>query len=327
MKFKDKLECLLAVIKCRFGRRRIPLAVRLQVTNRCTLKCKYCNLWKTDSKELTLGEIFSLLDELALLGTKRISFSGGEPLLREDIAEIFSYCRFRGMYPEMNCNGTIVSQNIKKLKDLDFLKLSLDGPELEHDILRGKGSYQKVIEAADACKENNIKFGFATTLTSYNIDKVEMILDIAKKYNTIVAFQPIKKLYRGISDITELAPDEKQFKEAINKLIFAKKAGSENIRNSLKGLNHIYDWPRYKKLKCWAGKLFCIIEANGDVLPCDRIKYAQALPRYPETSLRKALNSLPEVVCSGCGFCGSLELNYLMSFKLGILKSIKKILS
>ncbi|MFH2136962.1 MAG: radical SAM protein [Candidatus Omnitrophota bacterium] len=326
MKVKDKFLCLAAIVKCRVFGKAIPLAVRLQLTNRCTLQCKYCKLWQTESKELNTAEVFSLLDELAKLGTKRISFSGGEPLLREDIAEIFRYAGTKGMYSEMNCNGTLVSRNIEKLTDLDFLKLSLDGPPEVHDFLRGKGSYEKVIEAADICKKKGIRFGFATTLTKYNIDKLDEILAIAKKYETIAAFQPIKKLYRGISDISELSPGEKEFKIAIERLIITKRSGNKNIRNSLRGLQHIYDWPRYEKLRCWAGKIFCIIEANGDVMPCDRISYNSKLPNCLEPDMKQAWAILPAVVCSGCGFCGSLELNYLMSFKPGILGSIRKIL-
>lgn len=326
MLLKDKLLCASAIARCRIFKQRIPIAVRWQLTNRCTLSCVYCNIWKTKAAELSCEQVIKGIDELARIGTKRISFSGGEPLLRKDLSEIILYCRKKYIYPEMNSNGTLIPDNIERIRGLDFLKLSLDGPEDVHGLLRGKGSYKAVINAADACAREKIKFGFACTLTKYNINDLDFMLDIANKYNTIVAFQPIKKIYRGVEDISDLAPDTRDFKTAIKKLIRIK-AKCKNMRNSLRGLYHIYDWPRYKKLKCWGGRIFCIIDANGDVYPCDRIKYENSLPNCKQMSMREAMTLLPDIKCSGCGFCGALELNYLMSFRLSVLRSIHKILS
>lgn len=193
MKLRDKILSLKAILKVRYLHRRIPLAVRFQLTNRCTLQCKYCNIWHTETKELSTKEIFRIIHELSKLGTKRISFSGGEPLLREDIDEIITFCNKQGIYPEMNSNGTLVPKKIDTVKKLDFLKLSLDGPQEVHDAVRGDGSYQKVIEAANISFKNKINFGFAYTLTKYNINFLDHVLGVATRYHTIVAFQPTKK--------------------------------------------------------------------------------------------------------------------------------------
>ncbi|MCD6583625.1 MAG: radical SAM protein [Candidatus Omnitrophica bacterium] len=327
MRLRDKISAFISVLKVKFLKRRIPLAVRFQLTNRCTLQCRYCNLWRIKSEELSTQEIYYILDRLAKLGTKRISFSGGEPLLREDIGKIIDYCRKKNIYPEMNSNGTLLPYKIGEIRNLDFLKLSLDGPEEIHDFLRGKGSYKSVIKAAEVAYKNKIRFGFAVTLTRYNIEYLDFVLEVARRFHVIVAFQPLKQLYRGVEDIGDLVPSQEKFRLAISKLIVIKKKGDKHIRNSLLGLKHIYYWPKYKKLKCWAGRIFCIIETNGDIYPCDRISYDSPLPNVLHLDFKQALYALPEVKCSGCGFCGSLELNYLMGFKFGVLSSIKKIIN
>ncbi len=327
MKLRDKIQSLNSILKVKFLNKRIPLAVRLQVTNRCTLQCKYCNLWNSKKKELTTREIFDIIRELSILGTKRLSISGGEPLLRLDIEEIVDCCRKHGIYPEMNSNGTILPQKIEVVKKLDFLKLSLDGPEEVHDATRGSGSYKKVIDAADTAFMNKVNFGFACTLTKFNINSLDHILTLAEKYGTIVAFQPLKQIYRGVKDITDIAPPQDEFKSAISNLIAKKKQGNRHIRNSLMGLRHIYYWPRYTKLECWAGRIFCIIDSDGTLYPCDRIDYHLGLPNCVLLGIRNALSMLPQIHCSGCGFCGALELNYLMQFKIDIISSIKKIIN
>lgn len=327
MKLRDKIQSFIIILKVKILRKRVPLAVRFQLTNRCTLQCKYCNLWHTRSEELSTQQIISILDKLEKLGTKRISFSGGEPLLKEDIGEIIDCCWGKGIYPEMNSNGTLVPEMIKAVQNLDFLKLSLDGPEEIHDLVKGKGSYKKVIAAADIAYKNRINFGFTTTLTRYNIDFLDHLLDVAKRYDTIIAFQPLKQLYCGVSNIEDLVPSQDKFKRAISKLIIEKKAGNRHMRNSLANLWHIYNWPRYERLRCWAGWIFCIINTNGDICPCDRIGYSVLLPNCIELGVEEAIDRLPGVCCNGCGFCGSLELNYLMCFRFDILSSIRKIIN
>lgn len=328
MNIRSKLKGVTSVLKVKFMNRRVPLAVRFQLTNRCTSRCYYCNIWKTPSRELSTSQVFSVLDQLAGLGTMVISFSGGDVLLREDIGEIINYCKKKNIRPEINSNGCLVPAKIESLKDLALIKLSLDGPEDVHDVVRGrKGSYREVINAATAAKEKGIRFSFATTLTRYNIDSIDFLLETAERFGTIIAFQPLKLLYRGVDDIDSIAPSRDKYKKAIKRIIYAKKRGNKHIRNSLIELDHIINWPDYKKLRCWAGRIFCMINTDGDVYPCDRPHYDVRLPNCTEIGLNDALMGLPEVSCRGCGFCGTLELNLLTAFKVSVLDSIKRLIN
>jgi len=326
MKLNSKLAAINTILSAGIFRKRVPLAIRWQLTNKCTSKCKYCKIWNSVSAELTTTQIFSLLNEVKEMGTQRISFSGGNPLLRKDIGAILEHCKRIGISTGMNSDGFLVPQKIKELATLDLLKLSLDGPEDIHDLTRGKGSYKRVIEAAEVARDNHIKFTFATTLTRYNIRHLGFILKVAERFNTVVAFQPLKRLYRGVDDISSLYPSSSDFKHEIDRLIAVKRTGNRHIRNSLVGLRHIYNWPRYENLKCGAGIIFCIIETNGEVKPCDRIKYAAKLPNCLEIGFKRAFDSLPDIRCNGCGFCGALELNYLLSFNLSIIKDMRGLL-
>ena len=129
------------------------------------------------------------------------------------------------------------------------------------------------------------------------------------------------------NDLEWLYPEQEVYQNKIKNLISLKKGkDSKYIRNSLKMLYHIYFWPNYKKLKCAAGYLFCIVEPDGTVLPCDRIKYKEVLPNLKNHSFVQAFKLLPQTFCSGCGFCGSLELTYLFRYKWHILKTIKEVI-
>lgn len=326
MRIKNKKSVFLSLLKAKLLNKKIPLAVRWQLTDRCILQCRYCNIWRNPREELTFEKMLSILDQLMKLGTQTISFSGGEPMLRKDIGEILFETKKRKISTEMNSSGAMIPQNISKLKYLDFLKISLDGPENVQNFVRGEGAYKIAMEAAKAAKINNINFIFTTTLTKYNIKQIDFFLGIAKEHDTLVAFQPIKSLYRGVKDISQLSPDVYEFKQSINKLIKYKKMKNLHFRNSLIGLKHIYNWPHYEKLKCWAGKIFCIIDTDGTLCPCDRIFYNTELPNCLKNNFKEAFFSLPEVLCSGCGFCGVLELNLLMALRFGTVRSILDVL-
>jgi len=329
MKLRSKLAAIFDILKSRIFKKRIPVAVRWQLTYKCPMRCIYCNIWKMKSHELKTNEILLLLDEIEKCGTKKISFSGGEPMLREDIGLIINHCVSRGISPEMNSTGFLISQKISLIKGLDLLKLSLDGPEEIHDLIRGRpGAYKLVMEAAEAAAIKGIKFIFTTTLSKFNIKHVEFLLNLAKKFKTYVAFQPLKKIYSGCSlgEFKALLPSESEYKNALDILIASKKRGNGYMRNSLQGLWHIYNWPRYGELKCRAGQIFCMIAPNGDLYPCDRLKYKEPLPNCIDFGFRNAFSKLPEINCSGCGFCGSLELNYLASFNWRVIPTLSRIM-
>jgi MoaA/NifB/PqqE/SkfB family radical SAM enzyme len=108
-----------------------PLLGIIAPTYRCNLKCGMCNFWKQEpGSELETGEFFKIIDDLAGLGTKAISFSGGEPLLRKDIFGLIKYGKRRGLIVHLATNGTLVDEeNARKLRDseIDAISVSLDG--------------------------------------------------------------------------------------------------------------------------------------------------------------------------------------------------------
>ena len=327
MRLKDKIISASSILRVALLKQRIPVAIRFQLTNRCDNRCLYCNIWKTPAEELSTQQVFFLLKQLKEAGTKRISFSGGEPLLRDDIGQIIDYATTLGISCGMNSRGGPNPKKLKELKNLDLLKVSIDGPEEIHDFLsRTRGSYRRAIQAIETARENGIKVTLTTTLTRYNINRLDFILELAKKYDTLVAFQPLKKLYRKVEEFENLYPDTHAYRRAMHRLIVLKKQGNPNMRNSLVGLKHIWQWPQYGKLKCAAGRLFAIMEVNGDLYPCDRREY-KVHPNCLKFSFRQSWDRIKPSPCSGCGFCGTLELSFLLSFKFSIILTILNLIS
>jgi len=328
MKLKQKIETIADLAKIRFLGQKIPVAVRWNLTNKCPSRCTYCTLWKTPVSELKTEQIFRALDELAKMGTKTISYSGGEPLLRDDIGRIVSYTKKKGISPSMNSNGFGFTKRVKELRDLDLIKISLDGPAKVAALTRGrKEAYSWAIKAAETAKGAGIRFSFATTITRFNKDSLPYMANLAIKYGTMVAFQPLKTIYRGVKWNSKVYPSKSEWKKIMRVLRSLKRNYPENVRNSDLLISYIANWPNYEKLRCFAGKVFCIIDPNGDVLPCDRVDLPMgAKPNLVKMgSFRAAFEKMPVFSCSGCGFCGAMELNFLLNGKWRGLKEAGKL--
>src|SRR6056297_1427737 len=210
-------------LKAKMIKRKKPLIVGWAITDQCNRKCTYCSIWKRPNRDLSTSQVFGIIDALAESGTMRISFTGGEPLLRKDMADIICYVHEKGIETKLNSNGSLVKEKIGALGNLDMLTLSLEGPQEIHDAIRGRGSFAEVREAMRVAKDHGIKTSLATVLTSTNLDAVDYILDTAGKQECRVMFQPATPLRLGGESLNDLVSPVKPYRETINRLIDKKK--------------------------------------------------------------------------------------------------------
>jgi MoaA/NifB/PqqE/SkfB family radical SAM enzyme len=303
--------------------------VRLNLNTRCHSRCRYCSFWSTRTDELDTATWAEVIAELGGLGTRRLSLSGGEPTLRKDLAEIVAASVDAGIATELNSSGFLFAERKDALRALDLVKLSLDGSEASHDSIRGRpGAFQELLGGIEVLRELRVKYSFAFTMTRENLDDIPFALDFAREHDTFVAFQPVMATEHSAEGVREdLFPEPDDYRRAIQLLSRAKLREPARLRNSLGGLRHIAAWPRITGLDCWAGEVFAMIEANGDVVPCDRIRYPGQSPNVRPGGVGAALGALPSVDCEGCGFCGSVELNMLMAGRLDILPTVARVVA
>ncbi|HMK16190.1 MAG TPA: radical SAM protein, partial [Methanomicrobiales archaeon] len=90
----------------------------MSVTQRCNLNCIYCHAEgeRSPAAELSLGDIREILRVAAKLGMRSVKFTGGEPLLREDILDIVRAVP-AGMESSMTTNGILLADYARDLKD------------------------------------------------------------------------------------------------------------------------------------------------------------------------------------------------------------------
>lgn len=138
--------------------------LRVSLTDRCNLRCKYCMPKggienKLEHKDtLNLEEIYHIIEELAGLGISKIRFTGGEPLVRRGIVDLISMTKKIPGIKEiaMTTNALLLKKYAKELKEagLDRVNISLDtlNRDKYKEITRG-GSLEKVLEGIEIAKE------------------------------------------------------------------------------------------------------------------------------------------------------------------------------
>jgi len=144
------------------------------VTRKCNYRCKGCNVWQDqDVKELSTEEIMKGLDILRQLGVIEIVFSGGNPLLREDIAEILEYSS-RFFVTTVYDNGSMATKKIEALRCADFVAISLDSlNSKKNDYIRGvKGAWKNSMQAIEKLHSEGIHVSVTPTISQFNLYEI-----------------------------------------------------------------------------------------------------------------------------------------------------------
>ena len=180
-------------LRYRRDRARLPSQAKKPVvvwnmTRRCNLRCLHCYLdaqTQGDEGELTTEEGKDLLDDLAAFGAPVILFSGGEPLLREDLMDLGSHAVARGLRAVISTNGTLITESLaRRIREAGFsyVGVSLDGIEATNDSFRGqRGAFAAALKGIRNCREVGVRTGLRLTLSRRNLRDLPAILDLLEE--------------------------------------------------------------------------------------------------------------------------------------------------
>ncbi len=158
------------------------------LTDRCNLRCTHCynrsGPERRTEGELTTAEALGVIDDLAGMGVPLILFTGGEPLMREDIWDLARHARSRGLKMALSTNGTLITPAIaRRIRDcgIEYAGISLDGARAKtHDRFRNSpGAFAATTAAFAACNEAGLRCGVRVTLTKENCGELEALVDLA----------------------------------------------------------------------------------------------------------------------------------------------------
>lgn len=229
---------------------------------------------------MTTDQIKYLIDQLAELGVKTLSLTGGEPTLRRDLPEIVNYMGVEHNFINgITSNGFFLPEILPKLEGLDFILTSLDYPTAEmHDKSRGIKVFDKVIESIHLANRKDIKVIISTVVMKDNIHLLDKICELAENLDCSVELYPAEDIIWDISgedyrvnNIQKIIPDLTKWAKKIRDLrskyknILTDPVSIEIVKNGGFGGN-----PKYQKiLRCHVAETYMFIRHNGYIdYPC-----------------------------------------------------------
>jgi 12,18-didecarboxysiroheme deacetylase len=168
-----------------FAKDKKPVVV-WNMTQRCNLKCVHCYAHAVEPSNhkdpISTEQAKIMIDDLAQFGAPVILFSGGEPLVREDLVELAKYATSKGMRAVISTNGTLITKaKARELKEvgLSYVGISLDGAEAVHDKFRGvTGSYKLALKGVENCQAEGLKVGLRFTINKRNAAEIPHLFDL-----------------------------------------------------------------------------------------------------------------------------------------------------
>lgn len=179
----------------------IPFAILIDPTSRCNLACEGCWAGKYGEHDsLSFEDVDRLISEGKELGMYFIAMSGGEPFMWPHLFELCE--KHNDVAFMIYTNGTLIDKDVaakmRKAKNMSPA-ISIEGGKKTTDARRGKGTYDKIMQAMDDLVEVGVPFGFSATVTRQNCEEVfsdefiDTMIDKGAVYGWSFHYIPIGK--------------------------------------------------------------------------------------------------------------------------------------
>ena len=172
-----------------------PFIVIWELTRACQLKCLHCRAeaqYRRDPRELSFEEGKALIDQIYEMYNPMLVFTGGDPLMREDVFDIAAYAVKKGVRVSMTPSATpnVTKEAIEKAKEVGLSRwaFSLDGPTAEiHDHFRGTaGSFDLTMERIKYLHELEIPIQINTVISRYNYDYLDEMATLIEELECVL---------------------------------------------------------------------------------------------------------------------------------------------
>lgn len=277
----------LLINEARFAMGRpVPQTLSIEVTRRCGAKCDHC-LIKEGEGELSSEEILRVIDQALENGTCIVTFTEGDPLLREDIFELIKHVDPEKAVVNLFTPGLDMTvEKAVKLREAGLYNLIIGvysaTPE-EHDLIRGvEGAHARAIEAIQIALQTGLMVTMACHIKAGQVDRISDLYDLASK----LGVQELS-IWEGIPK----TPEE-------NLTLIER----EKIIDLYKKINSTPGGPRLfastyfegQLMGCMAGRRWMHVAVDGSVRACPYLRESYA--NIKDVSLKDAWKAV-----RGCG--------------------------
>lgn len=244
-------------------------SIFLSVTSKCPYECDFCCRPSSKNVKLSLSNIKNTLKDCKKFGCSKLVISGGEPTTCTSyyLKEIFKFSKEIGYQNVLFTTGYRAQPVKSSLSYIDEIRVSLDFPDKQHNILRGHGeAYQRCIYFIKKFSKNNTKMGINTVIFNTDPKHITSLINFAVdneldyiRFNIVAPVGKANKLKYSLNP------------SAIKKI-------QKRVKNASKQFKEINIYtPRPenreypKALVCEGGFTAASIKADGGITACPYI--------------------------------------------------------
>ena len=274
-----------------------PLWLLAELTYRCPLQCPYCSNpldFAAHKEELSTAQWIEVFRQARELGAAQLGFSGGEPLVRQDLAELIGAARELGYYTNLITSGIgLTEERIAEFAEagLDHIQISFQAADEEvNNLLAGsQKAFAHKLEMARAVKKHGYPMVLNFVTHRHNIDNIERIIELCIELEADFVELATCQFY-GWAQLNRagLLPTKAQLERA--------ERITNEWRDKLAAQGHpcklIFVTPDYYEerpkacMNGW-GSLFLDITPDGTALPCHSARSLPVqFPKVTEHSLK-----------------------------------------
>ena len=251
-----------------------PYSLLAELTHRCPLNCPYCSNpieMAKKSMELSTEEWSRVLSEAAELGVVEVHFSGGEPLLRDDLESLISHAATLEMYSNLITSGIgLTTEKAIRLKEAGLVNVQVSFQAAEaklSDLIAGYKAFEKKREAITAVKKAEMHLSLNVVLHRMNLDQVDEIIQFAEEMGAERLELANTQYYNwALLNREKLLPSREQIERAST----VYEAAKVRLKQKMEIIWVIPDYYTSAPKPCMGGwgAIGLTVAPNGIALPC-----------------------------------------------------------
>lgn len=262
---------------------------QMELTFRCNHRCGYCYIpyehlrGKFQKDELTYSEICRILDQIYDEGTLWLCLTGGEPFMREDFLDIYTYAKKKGFFITIFTNGGMITPQIVdylvKYRPFSIeITLNSINKKTFEKISKIPGSYKKTVQGIRMILDNKLPLKLKTKAMTLNYQELGEIKKFVEKLGLKFSYNPY--IYPKLDGT--IGPFEYRLTvEQILNIEFQDSLEEGEIEDRNKENQEIYRQLENNRLyRCPIATWTFHIDPHGKLFPCSFV-------RQPSYDLRK----------------------------------------
>ncbi|MFI9047359.1 pyrroloquinoline quinone biosynthesis protein PqqE [Streptomyces sp. NPDC053427] len=267
-----------------------PWALLAELTHGCPLHCSYCSNpveLASKSAELTTSQWLAVFRQAADLGVVSAHLSGGEPLLRPDLAAIVAAADGAGIHTQLVTSGVGLGRaRLDRLADAGLRSVQLSVQHADptaSDLIAGRRSFADKERAAALVRAAGLPLGLNVVLHRHNLDALDALIDLAPAWGADRIELANTQFYGwALRNRDALLPSRSQLAEAARTV---RRRRAELAADRIEVVWVVPDYFDGQAKPCMGGwgAISLTVTPDGTVLPCPA---AAAIPRLDAPNVR-----------------------------------------